>query len=232
MSTAYTSPKVHALIFVNNGDRKISHSVEKDGKRMKYLIDKLSRDAGLKSVISYWDGKNANLRYVRKWINNVPKTDLLFFFYSGHGMQVPGSSFKWPIILDPKNRKLCGIDITRCVGTDRRLAVVIMDCCNSYAIGLNKALSKQRFINSHVPKHAARNLLLDFTGTITASSSSPGERSFCCDEGSIFTNALLKNIIDMGENYSWNDILSKAGLYCIKETKKQTPMFEILHKNQ
>lgn len=223
-------PKIHALIFVNNAEKKIGKPATKDGLKIKSLIEKLSKGSNLKAKIEYWDDDKANLKNMRTWIEKVPKADILFLYYTGHGLGKHWDAFKWPIMVDQKKNMLCGSDILKSVGEDRRTSIVILDCCNCYTDDIVECMYKRQFDHKKIPHFASRKLLYEFKGKVMVCSSSPGQSSYCCRDGSIFTNALLESIMNMREGSTWRNVLEDSGLHCLNSYGKQAPLFEIVEK--
>jgi hypothetical protein len=154
--------------------------------------------------------------------------DVVFFYYTGHGLRTDKSQTIWPSIYLPAKQEM--IDVHDLVNTmitrPASLYITIADCCNNVVHDTHSSdgFSPPLFAKSQpLSRSAYKKLFLKSRGLIIASGSVPGKRSWCTQKGGVFTNAFLTSLRhELGAvNPSWNHILTQSKMLCQHLQKAQ-----------
>ncbi|MDF2550375.1 MAG: hypothetical protein K0S07_1442 [Chlamydiales bacterium] len=164
----------------------------------------------------------------------VEEDDVLFFYYSGHGMRSKSKDSAWPDLFFGWHQLRLDLDlvIERCLQKGARLTLIITDCCNNvvetpyyFFKSLGGKLSSEEQMANY------RALFLEHQGILVISSSQPGELSWCNSDGGFFTFCFLQSLeLELQhKNPSWQSLIERTSLLLpiYLPQKKQTPLFEI-----
>jgi len=173
----------------------------------------------------------------RDFINNFicDPTDIVFYYYSGHGYRYGDQKTVWPYLNICKSEEdECGVSLDwvhkQLIEKKPKMSISIGDCCNSLVDGNEPKtyLSRNRSLGSSAAGYEA--LFNQEDVHIVASGSLPGEYSLGTDVGGIYTNNLLSVIkrSKTSASVTWKDVLYKAKKKANEESdKEQSPHFMI-----
>lgn len=232
---------LHAIIFANTkspgnpnrpGDTGIGPSVTVDFERMGIEMTSIASFIGynLKKYY-YYDTPD---RFCRSSLVNVlnnltcGKEDIVFFYYSGHGMRFENEETDFPEMIlkvqhGPTKSDLYPLyDAYKKIrAKSPRLTIVIGDLCNSTWKGSYKSegASKGASMKTSSACDVYKNLFLNVKGGLIAASSKPGHTSGCAqysdgsDAGGIFTVSFLTRLgdyVSQGKEVSWDELLEES----------------------
>ena len=152
------------------------------------------------------------------------ENDVVVFVYTGHGFRFKDQDDRYPCIDltssaydDIEQNYMALSDIYREItDKDARLNIVLSDCCNS-TINMNQpvvrsnSLFSRSYTNFNIQKLS--DLFLKTSGDIIATAASPGEYSWCGEDGGFFLlsffESLRNQISAVGQdNPSWNTLIN------------------------
>jgi hypothetical protein len=227
---------LHAIIVADTKDRSIGRSVNQDLLNMKSIASKIAKNTSLKLKSSVLSSKNASpsklLACVKKL--KVGKDDVVFFYFSGHGYRTASKgNIPWPNLEFSSLNKAVEFElITKKLSEKKpRLLLAIADACNGLIAdawaplvvykSAEKALAKDQIQENY------KKLFLKTKGRILITSSESGELSWCGSDGSLYTNAFLRqlqSVVSSLQTPSWENLLGWASLMISDE---QHPYYEI-----
>jgi hypothetical protein len=226
---ATNNRRINALIFISDHDVAIRKGVDKDGARIETMLKKVSESTKMELNLTVLKKKKATIGSLKSWAHKIQSSDFVFFYYSGHGGQLPGhTSERWPSICSWKGTWIRGSEIVDRIQSKTNTSVIIFDCCNAFAKGHNRISSiDRRLSDATLNNSAGRTLFKDFRGCIIACGCSLGQNSFCTEEGSFFSITLIDEMIKANKNDRWFDILKRTTVSCANSANPQIPDFEL-----
>lgn len=183
----------------------------------------------------YFYGRDFNPNKVMSYIQQlkIEPSDVIVFYFSGHGYRTQNKSTHWPNLNFEFNQP--GLDFKILADAikakNARLSLIFADCCNNFveqgfeptpkAIDVNLPLKK-------INPQGYRRLFLEARGCIATCSSSPGEFSYGSHFGGLYTQCFLASLNHelANPNPNWKNIISKASSY-VKHIQK--PISEMSH---
>jgi len=224
----------HAVLVAATEDRTIGDVVEKDLRKVKRLVQSISKYTGLKLNEKTITGNNLNYSNVIAALDmSISKEDVVFFYYSGHGARTYHKKTKWPSLAlegmtTPVNKLLdLDIIIAKIQEKNPRFFMVIADTCNNPVEGEgNKNIEVLSASKNY------QELFLKYYGHIIASSSKPGQKSWGNNTGSFFTNNFLNQLsiaLRSQKVANWHSIMdeSERVIQIPGTNKVQTPQSDI-----
>ena len=199
---------LHAIIAVDTNDGSIGPSVRVDLGKMQGLVSNISRYTGLATAGSAISGNELNRHNIMSAVESlsVGSDDVVLFYYAGHGYNP--SETAWPAM------NLSGDDLPlktvreTLKAKNPRLLIVMADTCNAPGSGGGFDARDAGKANNY------KVLFLKYRGTITASSSEPGEYSYSnATIGGFYTNAFLNSLTEelvSNQTPSWDAIMERA----------------------
>ncbi len=145
---------------------------------------------------------------------DIDSDDTVFFYYSGHGFNAPGSNFTAFRFGESETIFTMDWIESKIESTGPRLQIVMYEACNHQ---LNRSIP----INNHATtnKYKYRKLFAEARGSLKFSSNSPGYQQYSygnSDSGSAFTNAYI-NAVDKVvreantvDEATWSEIVSET----------------------
>lgn len=237
-----SSQTLHAIIFANTkspgnpnvpGSVGIGPSVTVDFERMGIEMSSIASFIGYKLKKYYYHGTPA--RFSRSSLERVlsnlscESDDIVFFYYSGHGLRAVNEDSQYPemVLKVPygaaSDQELYPLyDVYRKIKRKSpRLTIVFGDLCNSTAKGFYKQSISEKGAStkSSTVCDVYKNLFLNVTGGLIATSSKPGQTSGCAtftdgtDAGGCFTASFLDCLgqcVSKGQEVSWDILLKKT----------------------
>jgi len=199
---------LHAIIAVDTEDGTIGPSVRVDLGKMQGLVNNISQYTGLATAGRAISGNELNRRNIMSAVEglSVGSDDVVLFYYAGHGYNP--SETAWPAM------NLSGDDLPlktvreTLKAKNPRLLIVMADTCNAPGSGGGFDARDAGKANNY------KVLFLKYRGTITASSSEPGEYSYSnATIGGFYTNAFLNSLtteLVSNQTPSWDAIMERA----------------------
>jgi len=219
---------LHAVIVADTNDSSVGKSVKVDLTNMQSLLGDISRHTGLATAGKSVSGRELSRGNVMTAINSlsIKSNDVVIFYYSGHGFN-PGNS-KWPG-MDLKNGRLTLKKVRNTLQQKNpRLLIVIADTCNGFTRGAEGGF---RYSKAAEKQKNYRELFLKYRGTITASSSKPGQFSRGNKIiGGYYTDALLINLskeLASLNRPSWQALMKRANKPITKDGFLQEPQSKV-----
>lgn len=228
----------HAIIFANTHNRGIGESVEVDLKRMSLEMTTIAKSIGypLKKHFYYGPTESFNHVNLEKVLTNLScgPDDVVFFFYSGHGMRAVNEKTNFPemcLFVNNENRISDSqyyplYDVyTRIKKKNPRLTIVMGDLCNSLKKNFyrnDNNASKGATILSKGTCNVYQNLFLNTRGGLIAASSEPQYTSGCYifqdngkwyHAGGFLTHSflcVLQYFVGHNEDVSWTSLMDNT----------------------
>jgi hypothetical protein len=212
-----TTPILHLILASATNDASIGNGCQRNHDVLKERISEMARLAEMEINIIEITGNQLNSNVIKQEINkvNVKTNDVLWFYYSGHGVNA-GSS--WPEFLISGNKLKLNEVHSKLLAKKARFTLTMGDCCNfviNRSRGLNSLQEK-----SPISASACIKLLKKSEGNIITSSSKSGEFSNYFDNvGGLYTSSFIDVLrVNLrgrdAEDFTWQDIF--------KETAKLT----------
>jgi hypothetical protein len=214
---------LHAIIMADTSD---SQSFSKDRDNIKQLVVNIRDATGLKLNLTVIDkdsgfaprhGYDTVTRAITELQQQITAgEDIVIFYYAGHGGNT-GNPSSWPAMLVEGNGTEKSLELSWVKQTlekqSPRLLIAIADTCNDLLStpptqGGNTILGE---VGDY--KQSYRKLFLGYQGVITASGSSPKQRSFYDQNGGRFTQVFLTNLKEelmKADDLNWEGIRKKS----------------------
>jgi len=215
---------------------------KKDLKNIRKDFSQVAQASNLRLYTHEIKGGKADYKALSSMIarTRTLPTDVILFYYTGHGVRNKMSTSRWPAIYFPKNRQ--AVESTAIINQLNKkphsLCVILADCCNETVSGKAPSLFSRPFINRALSNKTSskkqcagyRSLFSGTKGLIIASGAIPGKRSWCTEKGSFFTKAFLLSL--KHEQHSakgdWSRIFNRTKQLC---KDYQTPQYELNIRN-
>lgn len=237
-------PVLHMLLFADLTDGKIAPAAQININRAKNYFEQLDRNGFFKvkaTIIAQPDLSYLDMSLHFKQLFCKPN-DIIFFHYSGHG--VNSTTDQWPrfLINDPYREASLGQIHGILKQKNPRLLICLADCCNTYSGRGNLPSTTLIASKSILPSKNAclDNLFLEAHGSIIASGSKPGHPSYYETQmGGYFTSAFFYALFEANQQGGmvgdWKQILEKTNLNTQHLTaeveRKQYPQYNLqVHK--
>ena len=212
-----TLPVFHAILFADTEDQYIGKTTDLDLSRISSMLieaqSSLSEDMDFKYYI--YPGKYCNPDNLRQVLDGikVASQDVVFFYYSGHGVRSIHDKSEYPqmcmgLNLDQQSKMISleGLD-KEIAKKNPRLRFTFSDCCNSIGEDVTPKLEINKGPTTITSKTKInyKKLFLDNHGHVIMTSSRKGETSACnIKVGGYFTfcllyvleQAILQNVTD------------------------------------
>ncbi len=153
LNAAELNTNFYFIALVNTLDSSIGASSQKDLTRMTETFATLTKQVGIRFVRIIISGVDFNIANAKRVIDTIkPKagTDIVFFYYSGHGFRYADDVSKFPRIsfrttrLQLRAINNLGVEevYNQLLAKRARVTIVISDCCNenigaSVPVGMN-----------------------------------------------------------------------------------------------
>jgi hypothetical protein len=227
----------HAIIVADTNDFKIGKSVEVDLKNITTLVSKIEKNTRLKLNKTVITGDEFQAAKIKAAVENlsVNPSDLVIFYYAGHGVNT-GDSSKWPSMHITDTNQYVELDwVTMMLKNKQpRFFIAMVDTCNVF---LPPSKSQRSSQDRGVMPIGTNyyELFLKPRGHMIASSTSPDqEAGGDIDNGGKFTSHFLASLREglASSQPSWRSITKEAEqtLYFTDdsgEEKRQDPQIEL-----
>lgn len=221
--------KKRALI-IGNGDYEHVDKLKNPTNDAEDMRDALSNIGFEVEYTSNTSLKKFN-KQVKTFSDKALNSDILFFYYAGHGLQYNGENFLVPVDANIEESKDISVESINLVTIEERFAdtnskanIFILDSCRDNPFEINiKRYAQSRNIAPRIDRGLA-NTSISISESLIAFATSPNEVALDNPEGrnGLFTKSLLNHI--KKENLTIQEILDLTGKDIVEESKeKQRP---------
>lgn len=201
----YTNRAINSLKVCDNDAETIRNILLEE----PYNFDKIE----LLSTASEYPSKNNILHFFRELADNVETDDLLFFYYSGHGVRIDPVQYLIPCDANPKYLdSYINISELKNIIRDSKAKqkVFVIDACKS-----GEDLSGLKKINLTIDPEKITSDFADIQGVYMIFSSTKDQVSWEDVKGghSVFTKFLIKGLRGDDESILRNNILTIESLF-------------------
>jgi hypothetical protein len=239
---------LHGIIIADTYDDKIGESTVVDSEGMMLELRTTAQVLNMKENIIELKDNDFTKAKTLEVLNGLKcgKDDIVFFYYTGHGVRSPQDQSKYPQLalkelkngnLETSGRALLSFDEVKNIiqAKNARLSIIFSDCCNAIQDGLPPQYANNSgntsVSNSENIAMVYQNLFMKTRGIIMATSSKPGEVSLGnMANGGAFTFAyryVLQRVVGGDVKASWQEILDATQGLCNKINSQQTPVFDV-----
>lgn len=202
-----TKPTFHLLLVANTEVSDIGVACKRDLNNLKGEFSAIAKVLGMnydEQIVADDTYSKANVVKMVRGVKANPN-DVLMFVYTGHGFRFDDQTDYYPNIDlrssnydDPQKSYIAMTDIyNELVNKGARLNIVLSDCCNTEA-GIDAPMSNVNSLfsrsNTNFDINKLQTLFLGSSGNIKATASSPGEMSWCGQNGGFFILSFLESL--------------------------------------
>mgnify|MGYP000828955109 FL=1 len=186
--------KIHAIVFCNTNDEKIGESCKNDQERFAEELGLIETAIGCEEDWQVFIGDDCTKPNLERVISNLncSPNDVVFFYYSGHGVHAEADSKDgWLPQMCLKYKSYDQdkfVPVTyvreRLLTKGARLNIILTDCCNNEAnwVTVKSVISQQKDAPNidAVDIAKLKKLFFESKGTVIATSSKRGQVSYGC----------------------------------------------------
>jgi hypothetical protein len=212
----------------------VKRASNKDLKHLKREAHHIAQVTGMKLYLKELSGHQLTQHRFEEWLtkSEISPDDVVFFYYTGHGLRTEKTPTVWPSIYFPPKKEVLDFHqlVKKITARPAALLITIADCCNNFidhpksrfSLHDRGWIAKSTIFGDG--REALKKLFLHTQGVIIASGSVPGKRSWCTEKGGLFTNALLASLREelREVNPQWEHLFKKASIGC---SNIQQPQF-------
>ena len=197
---------LHLMVVANTEVSDIGQACEIDLRRIRSEFGGIAKALGMGLNESLITGQNYGKSRVENALENLNPgaNDVVVFVYTGH---------------DAEENFLALSDIfSTIVSKHARLNIVLSDCCNS-TINMNQPVVRSNSLfsrsNTNFNLQKLTSLFLKTKGDIIATAASPGEYSWCGENGGFFLLSFFESLRNQisalnQSNPSWNTLINNT----------------------
>ena len=219
---------LHLMVVANTEVSDIGPACDIDQRRIRNEFGGIAKALGMNYDEILISGDDFEMDNVVEAIDGLEpeSNDVVVFVYTGHGFRFQDQEDVFPCLDltsnaydDSDANYLQLIDIYNAiVEKDARLNLVLSDCCNS-TIDVDQCMVRSNSLfsrsNTNYNLQKLCTLFLQTEGNIIATAASPGEVSWCGDNGGLFLlsffESLRSQISALNQNEpSWETILNNT----------------------
>jgi len=232
---------IRALVACDTTSKDIKIGTELDYMRIKKSFLHIAQQLKIPTKIQTLAGKRFSIHKIKEWISDLQPSDIVLFYYSGHGLRPRNHDDPWPAIPYAKKRRkyifspISSLKKAIC-RKNPRFALFLLDCCNNSSIP--KSASSLPINPFYIPKKSRlpglRPLFLETRGIITACAAAPGEAALAViggrRQGSIFSVHFIQALLAEGQKNlaSWKTILDNTCAFSQRRSEgRQHPVYSI-----
>lgn len=246
VNAAYSTTKLHMVLFGNTSDQSIGQSMLVDVSYYDYLGSELQKVLKDNVEVKYqrFLGRECNPNNVKEYLEGLScRRDIVFFIYTGHGGRSHKDVSKFPRMClgshyaDEWISVSNVVDIIKSKGA--RLQIVIADCCNSYYDRPMKQ-NVEGFINQSggFSQDILSRLFYETEGEVCITAASPGEYGWCNSrDGSFLSYYFVSTLQNAHDDMTWQELFQTVSdktfeitdrMYKNRSiTKSQRPVFDV-----
>lgn len=189
----------------------ISDSTQMDYDLVNKFLDTLSQKNVIAVEKTMLHGENATSKNILTLIKNISVTssDVLFFYFSGHG----GMDKKGTFILTSECKFLYRSDLeSQIKSKPARLSLVFTDACSSSieAIGGRGSFNKNNKDRENAFIEIYKNLFYNYKGLMYVTAATEGEYAWGGKDGGAFTKSLFYEVLLQDPKLTWEDNYNEA----------------------
>ncbi len=228
---------LHGIIVANTNDPNIGISCEKDQIAISVELNAIANAIGYKTNMIIINRNDFIFENVDKAISDFSckPEDIVFFHYSGHGMNVVENESRWPVLLLETGKYPLDVIHSKLKRKGAAFVVTLADCCNNViTIEDIEFRGYKQIVPDAVNKEIVyKHLFLQPRGDIIISGSQPGQYSYgTSNKGGFFTHKFIESLhtaLNYSASPSWNNLLddSKNRVAQLNFSRKQEPQYEI-----
>lgn len=237
--------KVHAIVFCNTDDPKIGEGCQSDQERFAEELGLIETALGCEEDWQVFVGKECNKPNLERVLSilNCGPNDVVFFYYSGHGVHAkadPADGWLPQMCLNYESYdqdKFVPVTYVRdkLATKPARLSIILTDCCNNEAswVSVKSLISTQKDAPdvNKIDVAKLKKLFYESRGTVIATSSKRGQVSYGPKEGGCFSVAFwdeMYNVEQGASNADWNSLIEATKQRTLKYTSnKQEPVYKV-----
>ncbi len=249
------SSTLHLVVVANTAVSDIGTACDIDLRRIRSEFGGIAKALGMNLSETVVSGSNYGKDRVAAALKSLnPGTDdVVAFIYTGHGFRFNDQKDYYPC-LDLSSSAYDNVEQNFMALSDiykeitkksARLNIVLSDCCNS-VINQNQPVVRSNTLFSrsynNFDLQKLSSLFLKTQGNIIATAASPGEFSWCGDNGGFFLLSFFESLRNQisalnQEAPSWNTLISSAISSAARKTEnnestvRQNGLKEVAVKN-
>jgi hypothetical protein len=116
----------------------IRTSTKHDVSNLKRALHTIAKQTNLSLKIDTLDGDDLTINHLHATIKSYTnkKTEVILFYYSGHGYRTDDMKGLWPRMFFPAKKETILTEeiISRLQSLGARLIIILLDCCNNPAV--------------------------------------------------------------------------------------------------
>ena len=249
------APTLHLMVVANTNVSDIGPACDIDQRRIRSEFSGIAKALGMKLDETLISGQNYSMGHVGQALNNLnpDNNDVVVFVYTGHGFRFKDQQDYYPCLdlsasaYDDAEKNFMALsDIFQTISQkSARLNIVLSDCCNS-TVNMNQPVVRSNSLfsrsNTNFNLEKLRTLFLKTKGDIIATAASPGEFSWCGENGGFFLlsffESLRSQISALNQDVpSWDALINNAISAAARKTesnastKRQNGLKDVLVKS-
>lgn len=232
------SQTFHAIIFADTYDTDIGESVKRDRYNMINNFDLMARANNMKlNLLDDCKGSDFNKENAEQILKGLKcgSQDIVFFYYSGHGVRAYGEPSPYPQLSfgsGDKNKIALHTVDEAIAKKNPKLRIIMADCCNSYNTNISpkddSGGDKASVYDEPKVKYF-ESLFGKLSGSVIVASSKAGETSTAYRVGGAFTFSFLNELQKMvvgNNNADWKTLLERTRTATFN-LAAHTPVFSV-----
>lgn len=235
-NTAAKGDQLHLIVVANTNVSDIGPACRVDMDNVRNEFKGIAKALKLKYDEILIAGNNYGKNPLKKSIDNFKpgSNDVVVFVYSGHGFRFSDQKDYYPNMDltatsydNPSENYAAVSDVYKTLSEKgARLSIVLSDCCNS-DLGENRPMVASNSLfsrsNNSYDLEKLKTLFLKSSGNLIATASSPGEYSWCGQNGGYFLLSILESLRSQISVLSktepnWDDLIRNAISLAAKKT--------------
>lgn len=241
VATEAQAATLYAVIVGDTDAYDVRPFVEQNVRLVREEMAKVAQYTGLELKEMVFVDEKAKGSFIEDLDKlEVKADDVIVFYWNGHGVNVHEKGGAWPsLVKTADDRVVDHLQVTQMLmRKNPKFLLSVAASCNSVGsdVRIEKRVSPFGALEADEALVAKnyRKLFLESTGTLMASSSSPGEYSWVNPEegGEYYTLALLDNIhgvVKSEKGVAWEVVLDQA---TAEVTEVQTPHYKFISKDR
>lgn len=203
--------------YINPENNAIAGGLKINLHNIKRFLEILKNRNIVKVEKIILQGRDATDFNIKKELENltIQESDILFFYYGGHGGMENGRLFLWPC----NEENLYRDEIQSIVASkNAALSFILTDACSSSidSVGYTNLLNYMGdMVNENANDEIYRHLFLEYRGTLDLTAATEGQYAWFDGRGGYFSRSLIKEILIQRPLPDWEEIVKEA----IKKTE-------------
>lgn len=169
-------PTVHALLVIDDADRKIGPSCVVDKTYIEDILSSVRHICPVQTKTLRSSTNTMTAKAIQQWLSSLTPScnDVVFIYYSGHG----GMNKTRGTFLNTQGERLWRDTLVKSIRDVKRvrLKMLITDCCSSPLAP--PRVRVEEYSSSTIPLRIYKNLFLQHSGFLHITSATEGELAF------------------------------------------------------